>query len=185
MKSWHLITIGLLLGIILSGIFLLIILSPRGHPLTLAPKPTESFILAHISGDVISPGVYELVPESRAIDLINAAGGFTDEANREAVNQAGKIHDGAYIHVPSITDESFYEFNHNETYADSTDLNININTAVQMDLESLPGIGPAKAEDIITYREENGWFLSIEDIMNVPGIGPSLFNDIKDMIIID
>jgi len=177
---------GILLGLIFSGILLIVIRSPHGESITLAPSPTKAPVTVHISGAVEKTGVYSLTEGSRVIDLVNAAGGFSHGANEDSVNLAEVLSDESYILIRYLTDDQTTVIE-NETSLDtdvSTLSPININTATAEELEELPGIGPAKAEQIIDYRNSYGKFYLIEDIMNVPGIGTSLFEAIADLIVV-
>ena len=130
----------------------------------------------HVCGRVRNPGVYELDAESRLIDAVTAAGGFAEGADEDCLNLAGRITDGMKIYVPAPGE------NLPEEEAPADDGKININTAGPEQLQELPGIGPKRAEDIISYRESHGDFGSPEDIMKVPGIKDAAFAKIRDKI---
>lgn len=149
-------------------------------------------IIIHISGQVNNEGVYELEEGSRIIDAINKAGGVTETADTSQINLAEKIEDGAKIYVPKKGEESV-ETNSQEGKTTKNTKNIaqdketkskkiNINTATEEELDTLPGIGQATAQKIIEYRKENGKFSKIEDIKDVSGIGDSKFEKIKGLI---
>lgn len=145
-------------------------------------------IFVDVCGAVMNPGVYELDGSSRVFQAIEAAGGFLPEAAASAVNQAQPVSDGQQIYVP--TQEEAEEgalpaaIQPADPGSETTDANgvVNINTADAAALKSLSGIGDAKAQAILTYREEHGFFSSIEEIMQVPGIKESTFSAIKDKI---
>lgn len=160
-------------------------------------------ICIYITGEVNNVGVYYLEEGSRIIDAINLAGGTTNKANISKINLAFVLEDGMKINIPNDNDlknNPNFEFitkasgdgtndaakdSNEETVSKETSNKIdvvNINTASQTELETLPGIGPSLALRIIEYRKENGGFKNIEDIKNVSGIGDSRFNDIKDYI---
>ena len=151
----------------------------------------EELIAVHITGCVENPGVVEVKEDSRIEDVIEAAGGLTEDADISNVNLAYIVEDGIKIRIPSIDDEDEEEYITEESGegvlisdgsdSSSSDL-ININTATQTELETLNGIGPSLATKIIEYREENGDFESIEDIKNVSGIGDTKYENIKDFI---
>ena len=148
-------------------------------------------IIIHIDGEVLNPGLVYLPVGSRINDAISAAGGTTELANTAKVNLAYELKDGQKIHIPSIYDieESSYVQNDagdNIILSDTSSNSslINLNTATQAELETLPGIGSATASKIIDYRNKNGDFEKIEDIMNVSGIGEAKFNNIKEYICI-
>ncbi len=175
---------------------------PRGEPIALQPPPTQAPFVVHVTGAVAAPGVYALPPGSRVRDALEAAGGLLTHANPEGLNLAARLSDGAQINVATLPPTPAADANPpdtsdppadkdpstvttpappTETPAPSDDL-ININTGAQADLETLNGVGPATALKIIAYREENGPFATIEDIVNVSGIGPATFEKIKDFI---
>lgn len=145
-------------------------------------------VLVHICGEVQTPGVYELACDSRICDVLLLAGGFTADADTEAVNMAAGIEDGMQIVIPAETDRtsettgnSFYRTG--ETAAGKTESQpVNINTADKETLMSLPGIGAGKAEAVIAYREAGGVFKDIKDIMLVDGIKEGVYAKIKDKI---
>ena len=151
------------------------------------PVETEpEMIFVDVCGAVMNPGVYELDGSSRVFQAIEAAGGFLPEAAASAVNQAQPVSDGQQIYVP--TQEEAEEgalpaaIQPADPGSETTDANgvVNINTADASALKSLSGIGDAKAQAILTYREEHGFFSSIEEIMQVPGIKESTFSAIKE-----
>lgn len=142
----------------------------------------------YVCGEVSVPGVYELTEGSRIKDAIESAGGFTEKAAREYWNLAQKIEDGMKIVVLSqeeaVADPYGIQKEGNIMRSEAGDDRVNLNHATMEQLQKLPGIGAAKASDIIEYRKANGEFSAIEDIMNVPGIKESVFEDIKDKIIV-
>lgn len=154
------------------------------------PVTTEpEMIFVDVCGAVTIPGVYEIDADSRVFQAIEAAGGLLPEAASSAVNQAQPVSDGQQIYVP--TQEEVEEGTlpaaiqpaESETGTGaSADGVVNINTADASALKSLSGIGDAKAQAILAYREEHGSFSSIEEIMQVPGIKESTFSAIKDKI---
>ena len=168
---------------------------------------SEIYFKVDIKGQVNNPGIYSLKEGSRVIDVIEASGGLTENANTTVINLSKKIEDEMVIIIYSNEEvnnfaktkevekqviENCIKKDENSLQNDAcinqsneqsnTDNNlININTATQEELMTLSGIGESKAKDIITYRSENA-FTSIEDIKNVPGIGESLFAKIKENI---
>src|SRR5699024_3643898 len=117
-------------------------------------------MLVDIKGEITTPGVYELDSGSRVNDVIKMADGFTDDADKTSINLAQKVHDEMIIIVPIENDEIDETINQT---ASSTEQNekVKINYATQEEIETLPGIGPSKAQTIIKYREENGLFLTM------------------------
>ena len=175
---------GVLFGLFIAVLVWVVARNPSGQAVTLRPVPTEKPIVVQISGAVPRPGVYALAQGSRVQDAISAAGGFLAEANKTGINLARALEDGEQLDVlyveggsPVIQDVSTAV----ATAASNAEL-ININIASQAELESLPGIGPTTAKKIIQYREQNGPFLTAEDIINVSGIGPGTYERIKDLI---
>ena len=144
---------------------------------------TEKICYVHVCGAVNSPGVYELMPDSRLYEAIQMAGGLTGDAAGEALNQAERIEDGARIYVPT-KDEAGDGITEPVDVAGNIadDGKININTAAKEQLMTLTGIGEAKAASIIRYREEHGGFQKIEDLMEVEGIKEGVFQKVKDQI---
>lgn len=135
-------------------------------------------IFVHICGAVISPGMYEVPSGSRISDAIEIAGGFSDDADENYLNLAKEVENGEQIKVPT-KDEAKKALQESANVADGV---VNINTADVTQLSTLPGIGSARAESIIGYRNEHGAFKKIEDIMNVSGIKEAAFAKIKDKI---
>lgn len=137
-------------------------------------------IMVDISGAVANPGVYELREGARVCDAVEAAGGLTGEADLDALNQAQLLSDAQKIRV--CTREETAQGLPNGAADGADDRKININRADAAQLATLSGIGESRARDIIAYREANGAFQSIEDIMKVSGIKEATFNKIKDAI---
>lgn len=152
----------------------------------IASEPLKE-IVVDIKGEVKTPGVYHMEGGSRIIDVIDKAGGLLDEAETTAVNFAQVLADQMVIYVPKVGEEIPTEHSvsqDNMNNADSDTAKIDINRAEKEALMTLNGIGNSKAENIISYREENGLFETIEDIKNVSGIGEATFNNLKDSIIV-
>ncbi len=157
------------------------------------PTATSGPMRVYVSGAVTAPAVYELPLDSRVEQAIEAAGGFNDEANTAVVNLAQPLMDGAQVYVPSqeetaaappvVADSRTASLNvlSDTAVTDAGGL-VNINTANSEELDTLPGIGPSTAQKILNYRDENGRFNAIEEIMNVSGIGEAKFNSIKELI---
>ena len=159
-------------------------------------------IIVHVSGAVNKEGIVELDADSRISDAIDKAEGLAENADTKKINLAFKLEDGMKIYIPKIgenTEESVGMNAIDETskyITSSGDVlqedgesekknqagKVNINTATQTELETLPGIGPSTSLKIIDYREENGNFQSIEEIKEVSGIGDAKYENIKDLI---
>ena len=138
-------------------------------------------IYVHVAGAVNTPGVYELPTGSRVYAAIDAAGGLSDSADDSDINQAAILSDGEKLYIYTV-DEAKAKLEIENEKAKEDDGLVNINTATVSELCNLPGIGEAKAKQIVAYREANGDFSSIEDIKNVSGIGDGIFNQINSLI---
>ena len=145
-----------------------------------------SFLYVDVAGAVNKPGVVKLPGGSRVYEAIEQAGGFREEAKQDSVNQAAFLEDGQQLYI--YTEEEYENFSRQpggaDASAEAADGKININQASEAELMTLPGIGEAKAADILRYREENGRFEQIEDIMNISGIKEAVFSKIKDKIMV-
>jgi len=150
----------------------------------------EEMVL-HIVGAVKNPGIVKIKEGSRIVDVIEAVGGITEDADTSKINLAYIVEDGQKIFIPSITDEITEETEYVTSESgdniivddnEGENIMVNINKATQTELETLPGIGPAMALRIIEHREENGNFENIEEIKNVKGIGDAKFENIKKSI---
>ncbi|MBO4609054.1 MAG: helix-hairpin-helix domain-containing protein [Lachnospiraceae bacterium] len=148
------------------------------------PQP-DTVIVVYICGSVQNPGVYELPAGSRVCDGLDAAGGFSEGADEKRINLAGILSDGDMVFFPEEGEsipEGASDYVTGSAGNESVTSLININTAGEQALCTLPGIGSSKAQAIIKYREEHGSFKDIKEIMNVNGIGESLYSQIKDLI---
>lgn len=152
-------------------------------------------IIVHITGAVKKNGIVKLKDGARIYDAIEMAGGSTDDADLSKINLAYVLEDGQKVYIPKIgeinqenAEEEYitFEYGNNKNiiqdYNKGGNEKVNINTADQTELETLPGIGTATAEKIIDYRNKNGKFSSIEDIQNVKGIGNAKYENIKESI---
>ncbi|WP_312445180.1 helix-hairpin-helix domain-containing protein [Lacrimispora sp.] len=141
----------------------------------------------HICGEVVSPGVYELKEGSRVFQAIEKAGGVTDQAAAEYLNMAEQVKDGMKIVVPGKEEveaaKARGEFSlQAEASSNVQKTKVNLNTATKEELMTLRGVGEAKANDILKYRESHGGFQKIEDIMKISGIKDAAFQKIKEDI---
>ena len=165
---------------------------------------TDDVIKVYVCGAVNDPDVYTLPSDVRLIDAVNAAGGFTDDAGESFLNLASALKDGQKVYIPTereveeaiSSEEGIYgsevnitsnspgirQVGNGDTSGTGADGLVDINHADRQTLMTLPGIGQSKADKIIAYREANGGFSSIEDIMLVGGIKEGMFNKIKDSI---
>lgn len=157
----------------------------------------EVQIAVHICGAVKQPGVYYLKPEQRIYEGIQAAGGFREDADSEYLNQAAMLEDGMKIVVPTLEEtknlkaaeggENLLQIgvvSKQQSTKESVNGKVNLNTADEAALCTLPGIGESRAKSIIAYRKEHGLFEKIEDIMKVSGIKEAAFEKIKDAIMV-
>jgi competence protein ComEA len=148
-----------------------------------AATATPGDISVYVSGAVAKPDVYKLPYGSIAKDAIAAAGGATSDADLNHVNLAQVLADGQQIYIPKVGEvPTTAPAGTKGTQAPVVTGPININTASEAELETLPHIGPSIAGKIIDYRTKHGPFAKIEDIQNVQGIGPATFAQIKDLI---
>lgn len=146
-----------------------------------APENASGEVVVHVAGAVSSPGVYTLPADSRVDDAVRAAGATTD-ADLSQLNLAQKLADGQKITVP-VAGATPADGSSAATTADSDNGGlININTATQEELETLPSIGEVRAQAIIAYREEHGGFRTTDELMEVSGIGEKIFADIAPHI---
>lgn len=150
----------------------------------LAPTPAattagDAELYVHVSGAVNRPGLYVLPAGSRLVDAVAAAGGFAEDADRDAVNLARAVDDGEQVPVPRVGEAPAAGA---APPAPAAEALVDINTADATQLETLPRIGPALAGRIIAWREDNGGFTSIEDLLAVPGIGDTMLEALRDLV---
>ncbi|MBE7058370.1 MAG: ComEA family DNA-binding protein [Ruminococcaceae bacterium] len=167
-------------------------------PSDITGTSAENFIIIHVSGAVISPGIVSVTQGARIADIIDAAGGFSEDCDLSEINLAAYAVDGMKIHIPHLGETPSLilpnviapsptpVFSSLPSYQDASRTGpyekININTATLPQLTQLNGIGESIAQKIIAYREEHGFFTKIEDILLVSGIGTNKYNAIKDYI---
>ncbi len=191
MKQVAYVLAGVLIGFILAGAVFIVTRAPAGQPIVLEPPPTKFPIEVQVIGGVVRPGVYALPEGSRVQDAVDAAGGLLAETDIGSINMAAKLEDGQQVQIPGGPPPGATKVGGPFTLISTprptatprppSDL-ININTATLAELESLPGIGPTTAQNIITYRTQHGAFPTIQDIMHVPGIGAATFDQIQYLI---
>ena len=187
------------LGLAVAAVVLLVGGDDAAPIVIVAPEPTAtperipSAIRVHVSGAVMSPGVYEMNEGDRVLDAVASAGGVHPNADLASINLAQRVQDEAQYHIPRLGEPT--------TVPDSAPAQrasipndrppsaggrasptlIDLNTATAQELELLPGIGPVMAGRIVAYREANGPFTSIDDVENVPGIGPKTLESIRPL----
>ena len=146
-------------------------------------------LTVHIAGAVKTPGVYQLQVGARINDGVVAAGGATAQADLDSVNLAMLLSEGEQIYIPKRNDKPhtivqprFTSSNNlnssNSATNNELQISININTATAIELEQLAGVGPSTAKAIIEFRQKNGGFKTVEDLLNVRGIGPAKLSEI-------
>lgn len=140
----------------------------------------QTMIYVHVCGAVNAPGVVEIPEGSRGQTALEAAGGFAEDAAEDAVNLAEVLRDGMQLYFPTKEEIVAWTV---QQQAESEGL-VNLNTAGVEALCTLPGIGEAKAKAIVAYREANGAFERVEDIMQVSGIKESAYNQIKELVVV-
>lgn len=146
-----------------------------------APENASSEVVVHVAGAVSSPGVYTLPADSRVDDAVRAAGATAD-ADLSQLNLAQKLADGQKITVPAAGETPAPADNAAPSDSSQSGALVNINTATQEELETLPSIGEVRAQAIIAYREEHGGFRTTDELMEVSGIGEKIFADISPHI---
>lgn len=141
-------------------------------------------ICVYVCGAVKRPGIVELKRDARVYEALEACGGLSEEADKRSINHAAVLTDGMQITV--LTEAEAERAGASPNYGEDTvaEGKVNINQATAAELKTLPGIGDAKAADIIQYREQSGSFSSIEEIKNISGIKDAVFEKIKDKILI-
>jgi competence protein ComEA len=192
MKNILYVLIGLMAGFVLAAVLLIVTRMSPGQPVTLEPAPTQAPIVIQIMGEVVKPGVYSMPDGSRVQDAVDAAGGLLADADTGSLNLAARLEDGQQVVIsssgsalttPTPTHSPFTVLTTLTPRVTTTPRSalVNINTATLQQLDTLPGIGPVTAQSIVTYRQQHP-FQHIEDIMNVPGIGPATFDRIRALI---
>ncbi|WP_283170411.1 ComEA family DNA-binding protein [Curtanaerobium respiraculi] len=146
-----------------------------------------AMISVYLTGCVGSPGVYEVPEGSRVADAIECAGGLADDAAPESINLARKVVDGEHVSIPAqgqadAADESEASGSDGGGGGSPSGSLVNINTASQAELESLPGIGPSTAARIVANRADEGPFIQKDDLKRISGIGDKKYAALEDLI---
>jgi competence protein ComEA len=171
-----------------------IVIEPPPPTPTPAPTATSQPLRVYVTGAVLQPDVYSLPAGSIVRDLVLAAGDFTTTAAVDAVNLAQPLADGMHVHIPSQEEAPGEPPVISGPLPPANSLTggtvlpgalVNINTASVPELETLPGIGPTLAQAIVDHRAQHGPFAAVEDILDVSGIGPTRFAQIKDRITVE
>ena len=174
------IAVAVLSVIIIGGWIIYYLYQPVSKPQikiskTVAKKSKARKVFVHVAGAVKEPGVYELNTDSRVIEAVKKAGGFTDGADTDSLNLADKVQDSQKIMVTDINKTV-----QSQAIAAETEQSINLNTATAEQLEELSGVGETIAKRIIEFREEKGSFSSVDELKEVEGIGEKKFAKIKE-----
>ncbi len=154
---------------------------------TTVPSLASEPVVVHVVGAVVSPGVFELDPSARVIDAIEAAGGVTADADVAQLNLAAPAIDGSQIIVARVGEEVSAPVRAPDGAAPGgvgADGLVDLNGATAAELESLSGVGPATASAIIEWRESSGPFQSVEQLLEVPGIGPAKLAGLQDQVVV-
>lgn len=138
----------------------------------------ENVIWVHVCGQVKNPGVYSFPEGSRVFDAVEAAGGFTEHADRDSVNLAMSLVDEGKIYIAAKEEKN----ESSDSAGEQSDGKININTATLDEFMTLPGIGEKRAESILKLREKKGSFQTVEELLEAEGIKEGIFEQIKDFV---
>ncbi len=168
-------------GVVIAGTAVLALvmqLDLRAAPPISIVAPSEpAMIVVAIDGAVESPGIYKLPYGSRVHDLLEVSGGYLSSSDLEAINQAALLIDGQRLFVPTHDTDAGARM-----ASSPTPLLIDINRATAEELDQLPGIGEVKAEAIVAYRNQNGPFRAVDDLVLVDGISEALLEDIRPFV---
>ena len=144
-------------------------------------------IIVHVAGAVVAPGVYELPPSSRLHQAIFAAGGLVADADQDVLNLASALHDGDRVFVPHLGQSlpgiiAPTGANSSGLASSATSGPVDLNRATTDDLDALPGVGPATAAAIVSYRDQHGPFATVDDLLKVRGIGPAKLDAMRTLV---
>ncbi|MFM0601027.1 helix-hairpin-helix domain-containing protein [Streptococcus suis] len=148
----------------------------------------SSQLVVDVKGAVAKPGLYTLEEGSRVNDAVEAAGGLTSQADPKSINLAQKLSDEAVVYVASKDENISVVASTTASSAMSQEGNeskVNLNTATEVDLQTISGIGAKRAADIIAYREANGSFKTVDDLNNVSGIGDKTMESIRPYVTVE
>ena len=156
-------------------------------PIVIDNALVQPGVVVDLRGEVVNPGVYELQAGSRLDDAVVAAGGLTDDADLTQLNLAARLQDGSIVTVPSVAKLTEVGSGNDVDSGGTTSGRqpsslVNLNTANEQELESLPGVGEVTAGRIIDYREANGPFHSVDDLVHIQGISMKTINGLRDLV---
>ncbi len=182
-SKWRLVGVASLVAAVLVGAAVgfggrpQVVPTPRAGPSLSVDPAAPAEIVVHVAGAVARPGLVRVPIDSRVADAVAAAGGATSEAALAAINLAAPLSDGTQVVVPSsaIAGDP-------ASGGAADDGRVRVNQADADELDALPGVGPVLAERIVAYRDENGPFESTEDLLDVPGIGESKLETMRESI---
>ncbi|MGH9245116.1 MAG: helix-hairpin-helix domain-containing protein [Acidimicrobiales bacterium] len=154
-----------------------------GAATTASTIPAE--LVVHAAGAVVSPGIYRMPTGARIADVVTVAGGAASDADLNRVNLAATVEDGQQVYIPRVGEAALAGAGSSTGGAGGAEGGggpVNVNSADAEELDALPGIGPAIAQAIITYREENGSFETVDELLEVPGIGDAKLAQLRDVV---
>lgn len=153
-------------------------------PIIIEDAATSLPIVVEVRGSVVTPGVYELPPGARLQDALNAAGGLTSAADLSTINLARRLRDGEVVVIgsPALAAGSPAAVSDGAQAESSAEPRININTATVEELDLLPGVGKVTAQRIIDFREQNGPYRSVDDLVHVQGISTRTIEGLRDLV---
>ncbi|HEY8093218.1 MAG TPA: ComEA family DNA-binding protein [Acidimicrobiales bacterium] len=160
-------------------------------PPSVAAPPGSPPVMVQVAGAVASPGVYRLAPDARIVDLVAAAGGALPDADLEAMALATRLSDGQRVQVPHRGEVLPAEAtggggamtaSTGPTGSAGPAQSVDLNQATLAELDALPGVGPTTAQAIVTYRDKHGPFLTVDDLTEVQGIGPTRLEHLRDLV---
>ena len=150
--------------------------------------PASGPVFVHVLGQVVTPGLYEVPAGSRLVDVVAAAGGFTAEADQGGVNLARTVADGEQVRVPAVGEAPPAPVTGGAVAGGPASGGgaaggvVHLGTATAAELETLPGVGPATSAAILTWRDENGGFRTVDDLLEVPGIGEKTLEALRPLV---
>lgn len=147
-----------------------------------ASTAAPAVVVVQAAGAVAQPGLFRLPSGARVDDLVRAAGGLTADADPDRVNLAAPLSDGQKVYIPRQGEPIPADASNADGATTASSQPIDLNTASIAELDSLPGVGPATAQAIVDYRSQHGHFRSVDDLLNVRGIGPAKLDEIRGLV---